>query len=237
MTRASRLGIVAGSGIELEELLDDVTCARSFGEIPGLCETDIAGHAGRIVEGTCAGIPVVLQSGRLHLYEGHSIETVSKCVDIMHGLGVETVLYTNAAGGLVPDMMAGELMAISHIALWPYGDWEGEPDRLELDFDLEACARRGTYMWVHGPCYETRAEIAALRSLGVEAVGMSTAPEVVRCHELGMRAGAVSCITNTCGTPEVLTHERVVETARSASARLREVIRGWLQASPTGARV
>ena len=229
MTDPSPVGLVAGSGVELEPLLDRVTRSRDFSEVPGLCKTAVAGHIGRIVEGYCGAAPIVLQSGRLHLYEGHPCEQVARSVDVMQRLGVGTVLFTNAAGALAEDMDPGDLMAVSGISLYPFGCWPDRPDRLEIDFELDRCDRRGTYVWVHGPCYETKAEVAALRALEGDAVGMSTAPEVARCHELGLRAGAISCITNRCGSQAVLRHEDVVETARSASVKLCHVIRGWLR--------
>ena len=233
MTADAPIGIVAGSGIELETLLSEQTAARSFDEIPGLSETAIAGHAGRIVEGRCGVVPIVIQSGRLHFYEGHDAASVTACVDVLHAMGARTILYTNAAGGLAGDMAAGDLMAVTEVACWPYGGWSARPTAaVPTDFVLRACDRRGRYTWVHGPCYETRAEIAALQSLRTDAVGMSTAPELQRCRELGIQAGAVSCITNTCGVPEVLTHARVLETAQHSSERLRGLIRGWLREAP-----
>lgn len=231
MTHSSAVGIVAGSGVELGSLLDRVTRSRSFSEVPGLRETAVPGHLGRIVEGYCGDAPIVLQSGRLHLYEGHPYEHVARSVDVMQELGVGAVLFTNAAGALAQEMNPGDLMAVSGISLHPFGSWPNRPDRLELDFEVDRCDRRGTYVWVHGPCYETKAEVAALRALEGDAVGMSTAPEVLRCHELGLRAGAISCITNHCGSRAILRHEDVVKTARSASLKLCGVIRAWLQRS------
>lgn len=229
MTGPSPIGIVAGSGIELGPLLDRVTRSREFSEVPGLSETAVDGHGGLVVEGYCADIPIVLQCGRLHLYEGHPYEQVTRSVDLMHGLGVCAILFTNAAGALAADIHPGNLMAATRMSLYPYNSWPGRPDSLELDFELDRCDRRGTYVWVHGPCYETQAEVAALQSLEGDAVGMSTAPEVMRCHELGVRAGAISCITNDCGSPGVLRHEDVVRTARSASQKLCKVVRAWIE--------
>ena len=229
MTGRSPIGIVAGSGIELGPLLDRVTQAREFSEVPGPGETAEDGHLVRVVEGYCADRRIVLLCGRLHFYEGHPYEQVTRSVDLLHGLGVGAVLFTNAAGALATDMRPGNLMAVSRMSLYPYSSWPQRPDSLELDFELDRCDRRGTYVWVHGPCYETPAEVAALRSFEGDAVGMSTAPEVLRCHELGVRAGAISCITNSCGSPAVLRHEDVMRTARSASVKLCDVIRAWIE--------
>ena len=229
MTAAPLVGIVAGSGIELEGLLDEVTRMRGFHEIPGLSDTAISGHSGRILEGSCGGRSLVLQCGRLHFYEGHSFERVTESVRFMYALGVRSILFTNAAGGLAPELAPGELMAVSAISTWPFRGWADMPTRLEMDFEVPDCDRSGTYMWVHGPCYETPAEVAALQALEGDAVGMSTAPEVAKCRALGVKAGAISCITNSCGSPAVLTHDHVVETARAASSKLRGAIRRWLK--------
>lgn len=234
MTPPSPVGIVGGSGIELESLLDSVTRTRAFNEVPGLSGMSVAGHQGRIVEGVCGDRTIVLQLGRHHLYEGHPYESVTRSVDVMNELGVGTVLYTNAAGALAEEMLSGDLMAVSEMSLFPFGRWAEMPKGIALDFVLDRCDRQGVYVWVHGPCYETRAEVAALRALKGDAVGMSTAPEVARCHEMGLRAGAISCITNKCASPGALRHEDVVRTARSASAKLCEVIRAWLQSNSPG---
>lgn len=231
MTASPRVGIVAGSGIELEALLDEVTQTRAFREVPGLKDTAISGHAGRILEGRSGGCQLVLQCGRLHFYEGYSYERATESVTLMRDLGVESILFTNAAGGLVPSLVPGQLMAVSEISPWPYRGWPDMPAQLELDFTVPDCDRSGTYIWVHGPCYETPAEVAALRALKGDAVGMSTAPEVARCHELGLKAGAISCITNSCGASAVLTHDHVIQTARAASSKLRRVIRHWLKSA------
>lgn len=225
MNALSTIGVVAGSGLELEPTLDTVTRDRPFSEIEGLPDTKVSGHSGRLIEGTCNGIRVALQCGRLHLYEGLDYVTATRTVDVMHALGVRTIIFTNAAGGLRPDMNPGDLMTADRLTLWPYAPWSNRPESIAPDVLLDGCDFQGTYTWMHGPCYETRAEIAALRALKSDAVGMSTAPEMARCAELGIRTAAISCITNNCTRPRVLTHEHVMQTAKATSARLCALLR------------
>ncbi|MBN2310707.1 MAG: purine-nucleoside phosphorylase [Candidatus Hydrogenedentes bacterium] len=222
------LGIVAGSGIDLRGLLDRVEREQAFHEVAGLVSSAVPGHAGRFLHGVCGGHPVVLQCGRLHVYEGLAVGEVVRTVDVLASSGVRTILFTNAAGGLLPEMEPGELLAVERVRPMPYRGWPEAPESIEPDIEVPRCDHRGAYMWVHGPSYETRAEIAALQRLGGAAVGMSTAPELCRCRELGLRAAAVSCITNNCCQPQVLTHAHVVETACRASRRIAALIRAAL---------
>lgn len=228
MTAQPAVAVVAGSGLDLRPLLDSVDDEMDFTSVPGLPAARIAGHPGKFVFGRSEGLPVILQVGRLHLYEGLSYAEATAPVTALHEFGARTILFTNAAGGLLPDMEPGDLMAADAIRLWPNTAWKERTDTLDVDFVPEGCAWRGAYHWVHGPCYETRAEINALRAQGSGAVGMSTAPEIARAKSLGMRSAAISCITNNCCTPQRLTHEHVLRTAAAASARLCEVLRGAL---------
>lgn len=223
MTGVARIAVVAGSGLDLGGLLDTTERAVSFEEA-GVGQTGVTGHTGRFLLGACVGRPVVLQEGRRHVYEGLALEEVTATVDALHGFGVRAVVFTNAAGGLKPEMRAGDLVSATEIQPWPCRRVE-LPERLHPDFTIPGCDAAGAYMWVHGPCYETRAEIGLLQRLGGAMVGMSTAPEFVRCRALGMRAAAVSCITNNCCAPMHLTHEHVLQTAASASRRLTSLLR------------
>ncbi len=228
MMDVAPIGIVSGSGIFLESLLDQRSAEYSFAEALDVSVETIAGHKGIFLEGMCDGVPIVLQCGRLHFYEGYDYATVNRTVDFMHQKGVRTVIYTNAAGGLKPNMQPGDLLAADALDLWPCQRWSKHPDRVATDLILEGCDHRGTYTWVHGPCYETQSEIHALQATGSDAVGMSTAPELVRCHELGMRGASISCITNNCCTSQTLTHEHVMEIAATASERICGIVRGAL---------
>jgi len=222
------VGIVAGSGIELRPLLDTVSEERRFSEFPDLGQGVIEGHPRRFVCGACGPYPIVLQCGRLHMYEGLNYEAVVRPVDVLQGLGVRSVLFTNAAGGLVPGMAPGDLLGVDRVRMWRYGRWDATPGTLLPDFVIADCDFTGGYQWVHGPCYETPAEIAALQNQRMAAVGMSTAPELARCQELGIRAGVIACITNSCCHPHVLTHEEVTSVARQTSGKLVRHIRSVL---------
>lgn len=231
MSPPETVAVVAGSGLDLRALLDEIDEERDFAGVAGLRAARSAGHAGKFIFGRSEGARVIVQSGRLHLYEGLDYETVTAPIAALHAFGARTILLSNAAGGLLPEMHPGDLMAVDEVRCWPCARWRERPESLPLDLVADHCDWRGAYHWVHGPCYETRAEIAALRSLHGAAVGMSTAPEVSRARELGIRVGAISCITNNCCTPQVLTHDHVLRTAAAASARLCEVLRGVLRSS------
>ncbi|MBN4046820.1 purine-nucleoside phosphorylase [bacterium AH-315-P07] len=228
MTRKAPIGIVCGSGINLNALLDSTTKSQAFADFPSLPDTAIMGHQGLFVTGSCDGIPIILQCGRLHSYEGHALDTVVAPTNTLHSMGARSIIFTNAAGGLNEEMKPGDLLAARSLALWPSVRWQDPPTSIDTDFRLEGCDHEGTYTWIHGPCYETPAEIRALQSTGSDAVGMSTAPEIARCHQLGIRAASISCITNNCCSPQTLTHEHVLEIAAKASLRICEIIRASL---------
>lgn len=219
------LAIVAGSGIDLTPLLDAVTREESFGEIPGLPSAGVQGHGGRFIHGRSGDLRLVLQCGRLHFYEGVDYSTVVRPVDVLKGYGIRTVLFTNAAGGLRREMSLGDLVSIKVIHPWPYERWPEQPKDISTDFMVRGCLHAGDYMWCHGPSYETRAEIGVLQGLGGAVVGMSTAPEVHRCRELGIKTGVISCVTNNCHQPHELTHDEVVGVASKASSRIVALIR------------
>lgn len=222
------VAVVSGSGIDLEPLLDAVEQSIPFTALPGLRSCSVAGHVGRYVLGRCGTHQVILQQGRLHVYEGLDIPHVVATVDALRKLGADTVVFTNAAGGLHPGMAPGHVMAVREVHVWPYRGWGAAPERIVPTFVLDGCDVGGAYLWVHGPSYETRSEIAAMQRLGVAAVGMSTAPELARASELGMGTAAVSCITNNCTRNEALTHDHVMAVARSASARIGALVREFV---------
>jgi len=222
------IAVVAGSGIDLLPLLDRVEREEFFDDIPGLASSTAEGHQGRFVQGRCGPLPVIVQCGRLHVYEGLSIKNVTATVDALASFGARTIMFTNAAGGLRPEMRPGDLLAVERVRPMPCRAWPVAPDCIEPAFTVRGCRHTGDYMWVHGPCYETRAEIVALQRLDGAAVGMSTAPELVRAHALGIRAAVVSCITNNCCEHRPLTHTDVLHTARHASASITALIRDAL---------
>jgi purine-nucleoside phosphorylase len=241
-----RLGIVLGSGLgAVVDLLDPEPRIRvPYGEIPEVPSSGVAGHAGELVAGLVGGRPVLILAGRVHAYEGFSHRDVTILLRAVFRLGIETVVLTNAAGGLNPDYEPGDLMLMSdHINLsgdnplfGPNVDALGPRFPALTDaYDPELAAkaraaaertgiplREGVYVMLAGPSYETRAELRMLRGLGADAVGMSTVLEVIVARHAGVRVLAISLITNKA-TPDVdvgATHEEVIEVGRIGAARL-----------------
>jgi len=247
-----RVAIVLGSGLGFlaEEVAQPVRIA--YRDIPGFPEPGVVGHKGELVAGTLAGVPVLAQSGRFHLYEGHPPDVAALPVRVFHGLGVRTLIVTNAAGGIRPTFRPGALMLIAdHINLMSRNPLVGPvvdgderfPDMSDpYDAELRALARaaaretkialdEGVYAAVLGPSFETPAEIRMLARLGADAVGMSTVPEVIAARARGMRCLGFSTITNLAAglSPQKLSHQEVLEVGRQVAGHLgtliREVIR------------
>jgi purine-nucleoside phosphorylase len=241
--------VVLGSGAH--GVADRVQAAASvpFGDVPGLGAASVAGHRGRLTLGDWAGRRVLVFEGRLHHYEGHPWETVVEPVCIAHNVGARILLATNAAGGIHPSLGPGSLMVVRDHILWnvprPWlhpgpgavGPPRPSPYSPRLSEVLRQAARKcdmdlfhGVYASLTGPCYETPAEIRALRVWGADAVGMSTAREVERAMELGMECAAVSCITNQAaglGTGP-LDHSEVLAAAAAQVGRLAGLIEAFL---------
>lgn len=246
-----RVGVVLGSG--LGAFGDTLKGPKiPYAELPHLPSSKVVGHAGNFCFGDVEGVPVVCMQGRVHYYEGHSIESVVHGVRTMARLGVTTVLLTNAAGGCEPSWAPGDLMIVTdHLNLacmsplmGPNDDALGPrfPDMTEaydagLRAQLEDVAaslrlplRQGVYAWLTGPSYETPAEIRMVRALGAQAVGMSTVPEVVALRHMGVKVGALSCITNLAAgiSKTKLDHKEVEETARARREDLLKLLTGWI---------
>lgn len=244
-----RAAIILGSG--LGGLANDVENAVRipYAEIPGFPGVAVHGHAGELLVGTLSGVPVAAFSGRFHAYEGHPLQLTAFPVRVAHALGASTLIVSNAAGGINTGFNAGDLMVIEdHINLMfaspltgPAGDGETRfPDMTaaydgELRDRLHAVAnslgfrlRDGVYAALLGPAYETPAEVRMLRTLGADAVGMSTVPEVVMARSLGMRVAGVSCITNLAAGMEAsaLDHADVLETTGRVAAQFQALVRG-----------
>ncbi|MFM1918653.1 MAG: hypothetical protein RLZZ303_287 [Candidatus Hydrogenedentota bacterium] len=222
------LAVVAGSGIDLTPLFHKVCWQRQFREFAGLRDSTVAGHAssysmGMVKTPDGGEQELLLQSGRRHVYEGCAFGDIARTVDVLRGLGATRVLFTNAAGSLKQELRVGSLVAVRRILNWPCRALR-LPVELDASLAVSGADAEGTYAFLHGPCYETPSEIAALRSLGVDLVGMSTAPECLRCQQVGLPAGAVSVVTNVCGAGH-LGHAEVVAHARAASVRLMSLIR------------
>jgi purine-nucleoside phosphorylase len=245
--------IVLGSGLGdfADTLLDAI--ATPYGEIPHWPASKIVGHAGRLVIGNVAGKRVAALSGRVHVYEGHDLATVVFGVRVMGRLGVTRVILTNAAGGVNTSFGRGALMVIddhinmlgSNPLIGPNDERLGErfPDmsdvyssRLRRVADEAARAKgvevaHGVYIAVAGPSYETPAEIRAFRTLGADAVGMSTVPEAIAARHMGMEVLGISCITNMAAgvLPQPLVHEEVMETARRVRGSFIALLEGIVE--------
>ena len=242
------IGVILGSGLgDYAEALEDAV-KLPYSEIPGFPRSTVAGHAGMWCCGTLYGKRVVMMQGRFHYYEGYGMKDVTLPVRVMQKIGVKTLIVTNAAGGVNLGYHPGELMVIGDIfsmtaqnpLIGPNLDAFGPrfPD-MSCAFDKELralaheCAneqgfalREGVYAQMTGPTYETPAEIRMLRTLGADAVGMSTVPEVIVARHGGMRVLGISCITNMAAgiLDQPLNHTEVTETANRVKGQFRNLL-------------
>ncbi len=247
-TLAPKIAIILGSG--LGALADGVKEAVRipYAEIPGWERSTAPGHAGELVVGTLAGRPVAVMKGRLHWYEGYEMAAVTFPVRVFRAWGVETLILTNACGGLNPAYAAGDLMVVSdHLNFMGQNPLRGRNDETlgprfpdmvgTYTEELRAIAkmvdpgvREGVYVAVAGPNFETPAELRMLRSWGADAVGMSTVPEVLVARHMGMRILAIATVTDMAtgipGQIEHVTHEAVLAVANRAGQRLAELVTG-----------
>ncbi|HEY1305311.1 MAG TPA: purine-nucleoside phosphorylase [Vicinamibacterales bacterium] len=232
------IAIVLGSGLgDFADSIGD-SVVTPYEQLPHWPASKVIGHAGRLVIGNVAGKRVAALAGRVHFYEGHHLATVVFATRVMGCLGVKQMILTNAAGGINTGFAQGALMVIDdHINLLGSNPLAGPNDdrfgvrfpdmsevysrRLRGIADEAARARgvaidHGVYIAVHGPSYETPAEIRAFRTLGADAVGMSTVPEAIAARHMGMEVLGISCITNMAAgvLPQPLDHNEVMETAR-----------------------
>jgi purine-nucleoside phosphorylase len=240
-----QVAVILGSG--LGGIGERVTPRHDvdYSGIPAWPPTSVAGHRGRLVFGDWAGHAVLVFAGRLHFYEGHTWDQVLAAVRLAADLGVRQLFFTNAAGGIREDLKPGTLMAICDQLDWTRPGLHctefqrPTPYSPHLRKLLAGVARQqnihlaeGSYAAVLGPNYETPAEIRALRSLGVDAVGMSTAREIQAGVGLGLECAAVSCITNRAAglSATRLTHEEVLANSQKQAARLGDLIESFLAA-------
>lgn len=241
----AEVGLVLGSGLgPLADRLEGVETTPFTAA--GLPSSGVPGHEGAFLRGTLAGHEVLVMRGRVHLYEGHDARTVAAGVRWMHREGVTTLVLTNAAGGLDPARPPGSWMLISdHLNLTGTSPLEGGARFVDLSevYDREvrgqlraaAAARgvelaEGVYAGLRGPQYETPAEVRMLRTLGADAVGMSTVLEAVEARALGMRVAGLSCLTNWAAGMEgaTLDHDEVMQRGRQAADRMVGVLEEWL---------
>jgi purine-nucleoside phosphorylase len=244
------VGVILGSGLgPVAEELEDPTVIP-YTEIPHFHGTSVEGHAGRMILGLYHGMPAVFLQGRFHVYEGYSMEEVVLPTRTVCALGIQTLVLTNAAGGINTRYRPGDLMLIEdHLNLMGDNPLKGPnlaqlgprfPDLSEAYHrgcttvlqetadELGIPVHTGVYAGLLGPTYETRAEIRMYRTLGADAVGMSTVPEAIAANHLGVRVCGVSCITNLAAgtTPQKLTHQEVIENSRLATDKLRRLLGG-----------
>jgi purine-nucleoside phosphorylase len=250
---APDVAVVLGSGLGgFADGLHDST-ALAYGEIPHWPASAVVGHAGALVAGSLGGRRVLALSGRVHFYEGHALPIVTVATRVIGRLGVRTLILTNAAGGINLAFQPGTLMVIDdHINLMGSNPLIGPneerfgprfPDmtevyssRLRAIADEAAAARgirlaHGVYAALHGPSYETPAEIKFLRGIGADAVGMSTAPEAIVARHMGVDVLGISCITNPAAgvLPKPLVHDEVMEVARRVRAQFASLLEAIIE--------
>lgn len=237
-----KIGLILGSGLGVlaDEIQNPVKIP--YKEIPNFPVSTVEGHVGQLVFGTLNGIEVVAMQGRFHYYEGYSFEQVTFPVRVMKGLGVESLIVTNAAGGINENFSPGDLMVISdHINNMGSNPLIGPNDsRIGVRFpdmseayskkfrelakqvagDINIEVKEGVYVGNTGPSYETPAEIKMLRVMGGDAVGMSTVPEVIVARHSGLNVLGISCISNMAAgiLQQPLSHNEVIETTERIKA-------------------
>ncbi len=249
---APKVGLILGSGLggyadHLEQAV-----AIDYRDLPGFAASGVVGHKGKLVFGLRAGVPCVAMAGRIHVYEGHSAAAAAFPARVLVALGARTLIITNAAGGINETWPPGTLMLIrDHIDLLRDHPLRGPNDeRVGPRFpdmttayasELRALARRaaerigatlqeGVYVAMPGPTYETPAEVRMLRTLGADATGMSTVPEVIVARHMGARVLGISCITNQAAgiTGAALSHDEVTETAARVRTTFEQLLDGIL---------
>jgi len=254
-----KIGLVLGSGLgAFAKTLDDAITIP-YGEIPHFPVSTAIGHKGELVIGRCGGIPVAVMAGRVHYYEGYTPAEVVFPVRVLGRFGVTTLVLTNAAGTVNPDFRPGELMVIEdHINYMGMNPLVGpndealglrffdlseayDPELREIAAAAGAAAgvtmRKGVYIAFTGPSYETPAEIRMARTMGADAVGMSTVPEVIAARHMGIRVLGLSCITNMAAgvIKQKLNHLEVLEVGERVKAGLLDVLTRIVKAAAPSA--
>lgn len=258
------LGVVLGSGLGgLADSIESPTVIP-YREIPGLAASTAAGHRGEFIVGQLASRPIIAMAGRLHVYEGHSLEDVTRPVALMAGIGISQLVVSCAAGGLNPAFSVGDLVLLNEHSSWLDGKLGAPPATIQSNAPgtsptatsepsapgwfrrrLNTCApeleqiaqqtardhgfqlRRGMYLAVSGPNYETRAECRMMRSLGADLVGMSTVPEILCASSAGVQTLGVSVVTNLAlpDAPMAADHADVLDVCEQAADRLQQIVR------------
>jgi len=246
------LGLILGSGLgHIADLVEGE--AFDYAELEGFPVSAVSGHSAKLVVGQLWGQRVAVFGGRAHYYERGQADAMRVPLELLKALGAQHVILTNAAGSFRPDIPPGDLMLISdHIIFSGLNPLIGEPTDARFvnmtnayDADmravLEAAAqaegivlKSGVYSWYSGPSFETPAEINALKILGTDAVGMSTVPEVILARFLGLKAAAISVITNMAAGlgNETISHEHTKSMAPIGAAKLEKILRHFCQKNP-----
>ena len=247
------VGVILGSGLGHVVDAIDIETAIGYGEIPGARASTVLGHQGRLILGRTKNVPVAVMQGRVHFYEGYEMEEVMFLSRVLGRLGIKKLVVTNAAGGINTSFSAGDLMLISdHINLMGVNPLRGPnlddlgvrfPDMTEAypeslrDMAREVArangveVKEGVYLALSGPTYETPAEIRAFRTLGADAVGMSTVPEVMAMSHMGIPVLGISCITNMAAgiLKQKLTHQEVMDTTARVQTQFTGLVLGVLE--------
>lgn len=245
-----RVGLILGSG--LGHIADNVDgIAVPYADLPGFPHAGVSGHNPNLVIGDLEGVRVAVFGGRAHYYESGRADAMRLPLEVLKELGSDTMIATNAAGSMRADMPTGSIMCLSdHINFSGLNPLIGEPTdarfvpmkdaydpKVRAGLHAAASAANvemadGVYAWYSGPSFETPAEIKAIAMLGADAVGMSTVPEVILARFLGLKAAAISTITNMAAgmSDEKISHEHTKAMAPIGAAKLEKVLRGYLRA-------
>lgn len=238
------VGIILGSGLGNFTDRIEVSMEIPYQDIPHFPTTTVEGHSGKFVFGTFQGKSIVAMSGRFHYYEGYKMREVTLPVRILKLLGIQLLIVSNAAGGINPDFEVGDLMVINdHIDKFPENPLRGHNDErfgvrfpdMSEPYDLSwvnkamdigkahgLTVHQGVYLGIQGPKLETKAELHYLYTIGADAVGMSTVPEVIVARHMDLPVFAVSAITNICSPKNTIkfTHDNVVDAAKKAEGAM-----------------
>lgn len=252
VSQMPQTAIILGTG--LGELVNhiDITEELNYQDIPNFPISTVKGHSGKLIFGQLGKKRVMAMQGRFHFYEGYNMQQVTFPVRVMKALGIRTLFVSNAAGGMNPDFKIGDIMIITdHINLFPEHPLRGKnydelgprfpdmgeayskrliKDALNVAAQNGIVVRQGVYVGTQGPTFETPAEYRYFRTIGGDAVGMSTVPEVIVARHSGMEVFAVSVITDLGGMdePEKVSHEEVQKAAAEAQPKMTAIMKGLI---------